>query len=84
MRDLAAVDASLAFCDAESGIPEIEVTTTTLADGKVRVSMRRPSLDLARPLSTPEGGNQNQKRVRLSLARAQLGDHGAELDVEVR
>lgn len=41
-----AVGDSVAFCDGETGAPEIEVSCTPSTDGKMRVRLHRPSEQL--------------------------------------
>ncbi|KAH7105096.1 hypothetical protein BKA62DRAFT_816581 [Auriculariales sp. MPI-PUGE-AT-0066] len=83
-RELASADSSLAFCDASSGVPEIEVSSSTLVDGKLRVNIRRRPLENGPSLTLPSANSVPQKRIRVSLARAQLGEDNAELDIEIR
>lgn len=94
----------LALCDAQSGVPEIEVSCSPCTDGRVRVRLHRPTeqpqedaasdwpFDSPSSLGFMDDGfasifpapNGAQKRVRLALASAKLGEDGAELEVEIR
>jgi hypothetical protein len=77
---------TVAFCDSVTGLPEMEVSAIALADGKLRVAIRRPDTTNSSPWaaldSSPE--SKTPKRVRLALSKAQLGENGADLEVEVK